>query len=299
MADVVSFTTWPKHQNPFYMLQTNFVNFEVKAPRNALLKLGRKPNIRSDILIGIGDGGNSCWIMKDENNVSSAFVDNVITSMQYRRFWVTWTGGLIKLGCDGETTPIVTLTNEYPDLSYVAFGVLREINPVEWKLELPPVITTPECKLISGGKLKWVRAEDQLPVGALIGGFENETLYIIRAAHMHSLTPGKFVSSQGTAYIPWGGNEHPKSEFEVLCGYNCTWVQTCGDRVPVGAFAGGFSEVHHETLYIGRVEHNGHLIPGKVAPSHKVCYISFVGKEIAKNSFEILIDSNVTVDPTT
>lgn len=58
-------------------------------------------------------------------------------------------------------------------------------------------------------------------------------------------------------------------------------------------------KVHHETLYIGRAEHNGHLIPGKVAPSHKVCYISFVGKEIAKNSYEILIDSNVTVDPTT
>lgn len=73
--------------------------------------------------------------MKDKNNVSSAFAHNVITSMQYRRFWVTWTGGLIKLGCDGETTPIVTLTNEYPDLSYVAFGVLREVNPVEWKLE--------------------------------------------------------------------------------------------------------------------------------------------------------------------
>lgn len=87
---------------------------------------------------------------------------------------------------------------------------------------VPPVITTPECKLISGGKLKWVRAEDQLPVGALIGGFENETLYIIRAAHMHSLTPGKFVPSQGTAYIPWGGSEHPKSEFEVCCFFYFT-----------------------------------------------------------------------------
>lgn len=82
---------------------------------------------------------------------------------------------------------------------------------------VPPVIMTPKFKPISGGNLKWIRAEDQLPMGALIGGFENETLYIIRAAHMASLTPGKFVSSQGTAYIPWGGDEHPKSEFEVCC----------------------------------------------------------------------------------
>lgn len=80
---------------------------------------------------------------------------------------------------------------------------------------MPPVIIAPECKPISGGKLTWIQAEDQLPVGALIGGFENEMLYIIRAAHMHSLTPGKFVPSHGTAYIPWGGNEHAKSEFEV------------------------------------------------------------------------------------
>lgn len=63
------------------------------------------------------------------------------------------------------------------------------------------------------------------------------------------------------------------------------------------AFPSGFSEVRHETLYIGRSEHNGHLIPGKVAPSHKVCYISFDGKEIAKSSYEILIDLNVAVEP--
>lgn len=81
----------------------------------------------------------------------------------------------------------------------------------------------------------------------------------------------------------------------MLCGYDCTWVQTWEDRIPVGAFPGGYSENHHETLYIGRVEHEGHLIPGKVQPSHKVCYFSFEGREIGKKSYEILIDPNITV----
>lgn len=79
----------------------------------------------------------------------------------------------------------------------------------------------------------------------------------------------------------------------MLCGYNCTWVQSCDDKIPVGAFPGGFSEVNHETLYIGRAEHNGHLIPGKIQPSHKVCYISFDGREINKKSYEILLDPNI------
>lgn len=80
---------------------------------------------------------------------------------------------------------------------------------------VPPVIITPKCKPISGGNLTWINAEDQLPRGAFIGGFENETLYIVRAEHMSSLTPGKFVPSQGTGYISWGGDEHPKESFEV------------------------------------------------------------------------------------
>lgn len=81
----------------------------------------------------------------------------------------------------------------------------------------------------------------------------------------------------------------------MLCGYDCSWIQSYEDIVPVGAFAGGFSEVLHEPLYIGRAEHNGHLVVGKVQPSHKVCYISFDGREMAKRYYEILIDPNISV----
>lgn len=82
----------------------------------------------------------------------------------------------------------------------------------------------------------------------------------------------------------------------MLCGYNCTWVQSCDGRIPTGALESGFSEVYREPLYIGRAEHNGHLILGKVQSSHNVCYIPFDGKEIAKKNYEVLIDPTMIVE---
>jgi hypothetical protein len=53
-------------------------------------------------------------------------------------------------------------------------------------------------------------------------------------------------------------------------------------------FPGGKTE-DGETLYIGRVKHDGTLTIGKVQPSHGVCYISYGGKEIRYSDFEILV----------
>lgn len=76
----------------------------------------------------------------------------------------------------------------------------------------------------------------------------------------------------------------------MLCGYDCVWVPSFEDKIPVGAVEGGYSEYYLERLYVGRVYHNGYVIPGKVQPSHKVCYVCFEGKEIAKKKYEILVE---------
>lgn len=81
---------------------------------------------------------------------------------------------------------------------------------------MPPILEKPDLKSVTGGELQWVHADNQLPDGAFIGGYEKETLYIIRASHRGSLTPGKFVPSQGTGFISWGGEAHDKNEFEVF-----------------------------------------------------------------------------------
>lgn len=96
---------------------------------------------------------------------------------------------------------------------------------------VPPVITTPKYKPVSGGKLRWIEAEDQLPDGALIGGFENEILYIVRGRHMNSLTPGKFVISEGTAYISWGGEANATNAFEVFISFHLPFTHVVMNTV--------------------------------------------------------------------
>ncbi|XP_049873920.1 uncharacterized protein LOC126372285 [Pectinophora gossypiella] len=293
MGDPVELTIWPKHQNIFYYVSSSGLSFDVKAPANAIIGLARRPGSSCDYWVGIGDG-NRCWIKKDEEHCKSMPVQDILSADQFRKFWLQWNGGLIRLGRHSDNKPIVTYVNKLPDIKYITFDVMREHNPVHWKFDLAPMRPRLPYKHISAGKLTWIEAGDQLPDGALIGGYENETLYIVRAPHRLSLTPGKFVPSEGVAYVSWGGEANPKSEFEVLCGYDCTWVTTCEDRIPVGAVSGGYSEDRQERLYIGRAVHNGHIIPGKVQPSHKVCYIAFDGHEIAKKRYEILVEpSNI------
>lgn len=76
---------------------------------------------------------------------------------------------------------------------------------------------------------------------------------------------------------------------QILCGYNATWVRTTGDRIPQNAFVAGTSEVRQEPLYIGRAEHDGCLINGKIHVIYGTCYLPYYGKEIEVYSYEILV----------
>lgn len=57
----------------------------------------------------------------------------------------------------------------------------------------------------------------------------------------------------------------------------------------MGAVEGGYSEDGHEILYVGRALYDNYLIPGKVQPSHNCCYIPYQEKEIAVQTYEILV----------
>jgi hypothetical protein len=45
-----------------------------------------------------------------------------------------------------------------------------------------------------------------------------------------------------------------------------------------------------ESLFVGRVQHEGTVTVGKVQPSHGVCYISYAGQELGFNEFEVLVN---------
>lgn len=74
----------------------------------------------------------------------------------------------------------------------------------------------------------------------------------------------------------------------MLCGVKGTWVRSDRDKIPENALKGGYAE-DGEILYVGRANHKGHMTPGKVHPSHKVCYVPYGGKEMVYQAYEVFV----------
>lgn len=53
---------------------------------------------------------------------------------------------------------------------------------------------------------------------------------------------------------------------------------------------GGFDG--SEQLYIARTQHEGDVIPGKLHPSHGVCYVAYGGGEHGHSEYEVLCDGS-------
>lgn len=71
---------------------------------------------------------------------------------------------------------------------------------------------------IVAGIGSWIDATSgQVPPGAVVGGQDcnGEPIYVARAQHEGALIPGKLCSSHGCAFVPWGGMEHGKNEYQV------------------------------------------------------------------------------------
>merc|ERR1719411_942669 len=67
--------------------------------------------------------------------------------------------------------------------------------------------------------LTWVDASNgHIPTGAVQGGFNegNDPLYIGRARHEDSFAVGKINPDHGCCYIPYGGEEIAKEDYQVL-----------------------------------------------------------------------------------
>jgi hypothetical protein len=180
-----------------------------------------------------------------------------------------------------------------------AFGA-NQFDP-----QVPTVVPTD----VSSLQYSWIKTTfDVIPSAAFPGGkdLNGETLFVGRAEHEGSLTPGKVSKTHKGCLLAWGGKEHGKVKYEILVG-SARWIQGTGQTIPPNAiegksclsqqqkglnlngfyFAGGRTE-DGETLYIGRVKHDGTLTIGKVQPSHGVCYIPYGGKEIRYSDYEIL-----------
>ncbi|KAJ9588729.1 hypothetical protein L9F63_017964 [Diploptera punctata] len=129
-----------------------------------------------------------------------------------------------------------------------------------------------------------------IPEGAAVCGKDKDgsDIYVGRAFHEGDMLPAKIVPSKGGAFVCYAGTEHGKTEYEALCDGTLTWQNTTGWNIPPDALAAGQTS-DGETLYVGRVLHDGTLQLGKVHPSHGVCYIPYDGKELTFPSYDILV----------
>lgn len=99
----------------------------------------------------------------------------------------------------------------------------------------------------------------------------------------------------------WGASgswiiDAPQTAAYVAGGGHAVWVPTVGNAIPSGAFVGG--EDNGEGLVVGRAHHEGALLPGKVVPSHGVCYVAWGGGEHGKTEYEVLVGSGQWVPGT-
>jgi uncharacterized protein (UPF0297 family) len=118
----------------------------------------------------------------------------------------------------------------------------------------------------------------------------NKKLIYFRAHHAGDIIPGKFLPGSqfnNQCFIPYGGTEVHKDEFEVLMNTGFKWIKASNGYVPENSVIGGRS-LSGEPLYVGRTLHNGQNIPGKICRLSKCIYIPF-GEEICSKEYEVLV----------
>lgn len=65
------------------------------------------------------------------------------------------------------------------------------------------------------------------------------------------------------------------------------WLPGSDGSVPPNALVGG-KDIDGEPLYIGRARYGGGLLPGKMKPKHRGCYVGHGGKEHLIKHYEVL-----------
>ncbi|OON18075.1 hypothetical protein X801_06077 [Opisthorchis viverrini] len=186
--------------------------------------------------------------------------------------------------------------NAYLDTDWLGFCRTKSIDSYKDRL-----ITTVANSLgVTGNPrgyqmtLSWIPCQNGNVPNAAVDAADGGGIYVCRAAHSGDDIPGKVVPVFGKAYVPYGGEEHEKYSYEVLCvtgshgGGFYTWKADSGGGVPKRAVIGGFSS-SGEPLYVARGYVDGERVVGKVHDGHQCAYFPHGGREIACDDYEVLV----------
>ncbi|XP_046388992.1 C3 and PZP-like alpha-2-macroglobulin domain-containing protein 8 isoform X2 [Ischnura elegans] len=278
----------------FFPLNHGSLRFRVKAANDAHVALTTGPSESEPIYeIFLGGWGNTKSALRRDRqkpDKAEAETPNVVTADEEREFWIKWNDGTIQVGHGGQASPFLEYADPDP-FPIGHYGVRTGWGATgQWVVEegdeagSAPVVSS---AFTSG---QWVdTVGGEIPSGAFVGGQDHDCdLFIGRASHNDALIPGKVNPNHKVCYVPWGGEEHGKEEYQVLCGTDLEWISSTGSDIPAGALPGGNTE-DGEVLYVGRVPHEGTITIGKVHPSHGVCYIPYGGSELGFPDYEVLV----------
>ncbi|XP_032681078.1 C3 and PZP-like alpha-2-macroglobulin domain-containing protein 8 isoform X3 [Odontomachus brunneus] len=291
----VSLTTQDKLEYNFYPVTAGQIQFRVKAANDAHVALTTGPQEGEPMYeVFIGGWSNSKSVIRKNRvkpDVAEMETPGILNGDDYRGFWIRWDDGNLTVGKEGESAPFMSYADPEP-FGISHFGVCTGWGATgDWLIEDPDATPSApmEVRGVDAGSECWCDASGgMVPPGAVEGGNDGETLFVGRARHEGALIPGKVKPGHCVCYVAWGGAEHGKTDYQVLCGCNPVWVASSGGDIPQNAIPGGETE-DGEPLFIGRVHHEGTLTIGKVQPSHNVCYIPFAGSEVAFPEYEILV----------
>ncbi|XP_046409155.1 uncharacterized protein LOC124174061 [Ischnura elegans] len=217
---------------------------------------------------------------QEEQNLKSSEDSHSVTvkSTVYNNYWVKFSEGKIEIGRKGETLPIISF-NDGPNSKKYEDSKEKDVKeyvPVSSELLSQSAV----WKKVSGGVL---------PHDAVQGGDNpNRTLYVGRAYHEGELLPGKICREDEVCYVPLAGEEHAKTDYEVLTGNIYEWIPYQTRASLVNAVPGGKTS-DGTTLYIGRTMYENTVTPGKVYPWTGLVYIGHGGLERTFRDFEILV----------
>lgn len=293
MANNIVLETEDKLEYVFHPVSNGVVNFKVRAANDAHLALTSGPMESEPMLeVFIGGWKNTKSVIRKNRakpDVCEVETPDILNPGEFRGFWIKWMDNVVTVGMEGAAAAFLSYEN--PDAYDINFvGVCTGWGATgSWIIEQnePEPSAPVAAALVTSDAACWVPAANgEVPPNAVVGGSDGEDMYVIRAQHEGAIIPGKLLASHGAAYVAWGGAENPKTEYEVLCDGNGTFVPVSGGDIPPNAIPAGESE-DGEPLFIGRVSHEGTMTVGKVQQSHGVCYIPYGGQEMAFADYEI------------
>ncbi|XP_046388983.1 uncharacterized protein LOC124157929 isoform X1 [Ischnura elegans] len=288
-----------KLQYEFWPIPSGAVTLDVRCSSNAHVALISSPTPanheafpRIEVFIGGWENMRSA-IRRDgvKPDRATAETPGIVTDSTFQRFRVKWNNGKVSVLPGGAASVPILEYNDPDPVGVTHIGVRTAWGSRgHWKIKegdeagSAPVVSS---AFTSG---QWVdTVGGEIPSGAFVGGQDHDCdLFIGRASHNDALIPGKVNPNHKVCYVPWGGEEHGKEEYQVLCGTDLEWISSTGSDIPAGALPGGNTE-DGEVLYVGRVPHEGTITIGKVHPSHGVCYIPYGGSELGFPDYEVLV----------